>query len=171
MNLASMGSHDRIRHNSRDYHSGSFYQIRSNIRVINGFENDTGSAWTDYHVKVNMDQPFNLSNAASNSLPVIGLPHLYSRAGSSSSGMYVGYIDYYAGTPVPNRRLSWIFDIRFLSPATVNYTQEIVPHTRTRHASASGLADSGPVGHSASFCLIKYKKIQIINHSPLLLRG
>lgn len=108
-----------------------------NIWVTNGFGNDTDFAWTDYHVVVKMEHPFNLSNAG-----VIGLfdadgnplPNNWTAtpltltAAVPIGGQYVGYVDYQGGTAVPILgELDFTYKISFTGYSTTTYTQDLYP--------------------------------------------
>jgi hypothetical protein len=100
-----------------------------NIWVYNGFENDTTFAWTEYHIVVKMDHPFDLSNAAVDSpggwtaIPVAVTSAVY-----DGSYWYVGIIDYNAGTPVPmGGVLDFHYKISFVGYSSTNYSQELYP--------------------------------------------
>jgi PEP-CTERM motif len=101
-----------------------------NIWVSNGFQNDTNYAWTDYHVIVKMDHPFNLSNAAVmpppsdwTATPVALTPAVY-----DGSLWYVGYVDYQSGTPIAiGGELDFSYKISFDGHSSTNYCQELYP--------------------------------------------
>lgn len=110
--------------------TGSFTEAPDdpNIWVINGFENDTNFAWTDYHVVVSMDHPFDLSNAAVdspndwNATPMLVTPAVL------NGSKYVGYVDYTAGTPVPTGgELDFRYKISFTGYSSTQYSQELYP--------------------------------------------
>jgi len=110
---------------------GSFTEAPDdpNISVYNGFENDTGFAWTDYHVVVKMDHPFNLSNAAVDP-PITDWTATPVALTSAvlEGGLYVGNVDYYSGTPVPiGGELDFHYKISFTGYSSTNYIQELYP--------------------------------------------
>lgn len=110
--------------------SGSFTQAPDdpNIWVINGFENDTNYVWTDYHVVVSMDHPFNLSNAAVDSPSDWTATPVPSTPAVLNGGIYVGYVDYTAGTAVQiGDELDFRYKISFTGYSSTNYTQELYP--------------------------------------------
>ena len=77
-------------------------------------DNDTGTAWSDYHVQITLDKSFTLSNvtvANSGWTSIVTAP---TQVGSS----WIGYIDYYAGTPVP-------YDINPLLTGTLDFSYKM----------------------------------------------
>lgn len=100
-----------------------------NIFVSNGFENDTAYAWTDYHVVVKMDHPFNLSNAVIlpppsdwTATPVSVTPAV------PDGSLWVGYVDYLGGTPIPvGGELDFSYKISFAGYSSVTYSQDLFP--------------------------------------------
>lgn len=101
-----------------------------NIWVSNGFENDTDFAWTDYHVVVKMDHPFNLSNAVVLPPPSdwTSTPFLLTPAVYDGSLWYVGNVDYQSGTPIPiGGELDFTYKISFDGHSSTQYCQELYP--------------------------------------------
>ena len=110
--------------------SGSFTDAPEdpNIWVYNGFENDTNYTWTDYHVVVSMDHPFNLSNAAVDSPTDWTVTPALTTPAVLNGGLYVGYVDYFAGTQIPiGGELDFHYKISFTGYSSTNYTQDLFP--------------------------------------------
>ena len=89
--------------------------------VIN---NDTEYAWYDYHVTITMSQPFSFSN-----IGVANSGWTYNPTAPVLVGSdWIGYIDYYAGTPVPNGgTLDFSLSIAFTG--TTSFEEDLMPST------------------------------------------
>jgi hypothetical protein len=131
-------------HNLWNYgHMVGWFETGANpdptIKITNSLENDTDTAWTDYHINVYMDNLFSIvAGSASVSIPA---PNDWSSvitpvaAGAfidadGHTHAYKGTVDYYAGTPVGvGDTLEFTYKINFTgSPTThYNYTQEMIP--------------------------------------------
>ena len=76
------------------------------VRILEGIDNDTTFAWTDYHITIGMNNPtFAISSISGLVMPVgwtaavsAVLPGPMPNGGGSG---YVGTIDYYIGTGAP----------------------------------------------------------------------
>ncbi len=92
------------------------------LTLLHSIDNDTGVAWTDYHVKVTMNKPFTFSNVTvANNLwyANVTVPTL---VGSD----WVGSIDYYSGDPVPNLgTLDFGYKMTFVG--SVSFAEELTP--------------------------------------------
>ena len=90
--------------------------------VIN---NDTGLTWNDYHVTIKMSQPFTFSNVG-----VANFGWTYNDITPVLVGSdWIGYINYYAGTPVlpDNSILDFSFSISFTG--TASFEEDLMPST------------------------------------------
>ena len=87
-------------------------------------DNDTGSTWNDYHVTITMSQPFSFSN-----IGVANSGWTYNPTAPVLVGSdWIGYIDYYAGTPVPNGgTLDFSLSIAFTG--TTSFEEDLMPST------------------------------------------
>ena len=89
--------------------------------VIN---NDTEYAWYDYHVTITMSQPFSFSNVGVGNFGWTDIVTAPTLVGSD----WIGYIDYYAGTPVPNGgTLDFSLSIAFTG--TTSFEEDLMPST------------------------------------------
>jgi hypothetical protein len=92
------------------------------LTLFNEIDNDTGIAWGDYHVKVTMSKAFTFSNVGvansgwtfNTTAPVL--------VGSN----WIGYIDYYAGTPVlALGTLDFNYSMTFIG--STSFQEELTP--------------------------------------------
>jgi hypothetical protein len=127
-------------HNDWDYgHMVGWFDLGADgdpaIKVINSIDNDTGWDWTDYHVNISMSIPFDILTGAFNG-PKVTLPNdwptnLINVVQPTLVGsQYVGSVDYYAGTPVPDgQTLEFSYKISFVGEPLGHYTyvQEMIP--------------------------------------------
>jgi hypothetical protein len=94
--------------------------------------NDTGLTWSDYHVNVYLDRAFSISNAFT-TLPadwsvVITAPVLNPTPVYFGAGEYVGHVDYFAGTLVPNgSELDFQYTLGFGGSLTYRFADELNP--------------------------------------------
>ncbi len=80
-------------------------ELDPTVWIIETVENQTNFTWTDYHISIGMDKPFQIIGVVSPldwtwniSQPVGGQP----LPGDVSPGTgYVGTVNYFAGTPIP----------------------------------------------------------------------
>jgi hypothetical protein len=90
--------------------------------VIN---NDTAYTWNDYHVTITMSQSFSFSNVGVGNFGWTDIVTAPTLVGSD----WIGYIDYYAGTPVANDNsiLDFSFSISFTG--TTSFEEDLMPST------------------------------------------
>jgi len=107
------------------------------LNLLHSIDNDTGFTWTDYHLKITLNKTFSLSNVTVDNgwSPVITAP---TQVGSD----WIGYIDYYAGTPIINGgTLDFGYTMTFTGGAS--FSEELtptVPEPGTFALMACGLA-------------------------------
>jgi hypothetical protein len=97
-------------------------ELDPSLTLNNSIDNDTGSIWTDYHVKVTMNKTFSIDNVT------IGNPGWTSvtTAPANIGSDWIGYIDYFAGTPVPNLGvINFSYRLTFLGSAS--FQEELTP--------------------------------------------
>lgn len=93
------------------------------LTIQNVINNDTGYAWTGYHVNVFMTQPFTIANTI---VLNPGWTGSVTQQPILSGGVYGGQIDYLGGTPVLNGQiLSFSYQITFGGSAS--FSQELIP--------------------------------------------
>lgn len=112
------------------------------LTLDESIDNDTGYAWDDYHVEVDMNKPFTIDNVtvgenwtvASTIQPVETPP---------ASGTYVGYITYDAvplGSPIPDLgTLDFAYRMTFTGSASFHEALTPSPEPGTLILLASGL--------------------------------
>ena len=91
------------------------------LTLSHTIDNDTGTTWTDYHIKVTMNQFFSLTNAVVDNgwISNITAPTLV-------SGLWTGYVDYYSGTPIINGgTLNFGYTMNFIG--SVSFSEELTP--------------------------------------------
>jgi len=93
--------------------------------VGNDVNNDTGFTWTGYDVSVSMSNPFSLYNA------LVTTPSDWTASVTAPAligGQYVGYIDYSAGTPIPNGgELDFQYTLQFTGSLSYSFTETVTP--------------------------------------------
>ncbi len=130
-------------HNSWDPgHMNGWFQTDSpldpTIHIYNSIVNHTGWTWTDYHVNVKLSRNFTLTHADVTSpggwSSTITAPVL---VGSD----WIGKIDFFAGTGVPNLG-TLVFDYQFHFNGNTSYTfqQELIPTPEPSVLALLGLA-------------------------------
>ncbi len=91
------------------------------LTLDNEIDNDTGITWDDYHVTIEMSKSFSFSNVAVDNGWTIN-----TTAPVQVGSDWIGYIDYYAGTPVPNGgTLDFSFSLTFVGGAS--FQEDLVP--------------------------------------------
>jgi hypothetical protein len=84
--------------------------------------NDTGIAWSDYHVQISMAQSFSFSNVG-----VSNPGWTYSVVNPTFNGTsYVGEVNYFAGSPVVNGGL-FVFNLSISFVGSVVFTETATP--------------------------------------------
>lgn len=90
--------------------------------------NDTGSAWTGYHISIYLNAAFTLSSVG------VTLPNDWSAAYNPNStydsglGLYVDTIDFTAGTAVlPGYQFNYTYSISFSGATSFSLTQSVTP--------------------------------------------
>ena len=97
-------------------------ELDPTLALFNEIDNDTGFTWTDYHVKVTMNKPFNFSDVAVGNSGWTFTTNAPVMVGSD----WVGYINYFAGTPVPVAgTLDFNYSITFTG--SVSFQEELTP--------------------------------------------
>jgi hypothetical protein len=92
------------------------------LTLINDIDNDTGSTWTDYHVKVTMGKTFTMDNVTVANPGWTSVVTAPSQVGSN----WIGSIDYYAGNPIANGgAISFSYRLNFIGSAS--FQEELVP--------------------------------------------
>jgi PEP-CTERM motif len=92
------------------------------LTLSNSIDNDTGSTWTDYHVKVTMSKVFTLDNVTVANPGWTSVTTAPAQVGSD----WIGYIDYFAGSPIPN--LGAInFSYRLSFTGSASFQEELTP--------------------------------------------
>jgi hypothetical protein len=94
------------------------------LALFNEIDNDTGSAWGDYHVKVTMSKSFTFSNVGVG----VGNPGwTFNTTAPTNNGIvWIGYIDYFAGTPVlAGGTLDFNYSMTFIGGAS--FQEELMP--------------------------------------------
>jgi len=94
------------------------------LALFNEIDNDTGYAWGDYHVKVTMSKAFTFSNVA-----VANSGWTFNTTAPTNNGIvWIGYIDYYAGSPVlVSGTLDFNYSMTFIGGAS--FQEELMPST------------------------------------------
>jgi hypothetical protein len=91
------------------------------LNLLHSIDNDTGITWTGYHLKITLSQFFSLSNVTVDNgwSSVITAPM---QVGSD----WIGYIDYYSGTPIPNLgTLNFGYTMTFTG--SVTFSEQLTP--------------------------------------------
>jgi len=87
--------------------------------------NDTGSTWNDYHVTITMSQSFSFSNVGVTNggwTDIVTAPTL---VGSD----WIGYVDYYAGTPVLPDNSILDFSLSVTFTGNTSFEETLMPST------------------------------------------
>jgi hypothetical protein len=94
------------------------------LALFNEIDNDTASAWGDYHVKVTMSKPFTFSN-----IGVANSGWTFNTTAPVLVGSdWIGYINYFAGTPVlVGDPLDFNYSMTFTGGAS--FQEELMPST------------------------------------------
>jgi len=90
--------------------------------VIN---NDTAYAWYDYHVTITMSQSFSFPNA---SVANNGWTYNITQPVFNGSD-WIGYVDYYAGTPVPADNSILDFSLAVSFSGSPSFEEDLMPST------------------------------------------
>jgi hypothetical protein len=99
-------------------------ELDPTLALFNEIDNDTGYAWGDYHVKVTMSKPFTFSNiGVANS----GWTFVTNAPPSLVGSVWIGYIDYYAGTPVPSVTGTLDFNYSMTFTGSTSFQEELMP--------------------------------------------
>ncbi|MGA2241050.1 MAG: PEP-CTERM sorting domain-containing protein [Verrucomicrobiota bacterium] len=96
------------------------------LALFNEIDNDTGVTWGDYHVKVTLSKAFTFSNVGVG----VGNPGwtFTTNAPVHIGSDWIGYIDYYAGTPVlAGGTLDFNYSMTFIGGAS--FQEELMPST------------------------------------------
>jgi hypothetical protein len=97
-------------------------ELDPSLTLNNVIDNDTGFTWTDYHVKVTMNKTFTLDNVTISNPGWTYVVTAPSPVGSN----WIGYINYYAGTPIPSLgAISFSYRMNFLGGAS--FQEELMP--------------------------------------------
>lgn len=84
--------------------------------------NDTGSPWTDYHVKVTMNKTFTIDNVTIANPGWTSVTTAPVQVGAD----WIGYVDYYAGEPIPVAgSIGFSYRMNFLG--SVAFCEEMIP--------------------------------------------
>jgi hypothetical protein len=113
------------------------------VRVRNIIDNDTGFAWTGYHIDVAMNNPFTLDLAQVYD-PIGWAAHV--TAPALVGGKWVGKIDYTPGTPIAvGDSLDFGYRISFVGLTSYTYCQTMspVPEPGTMALLLAGFAIAG----------------------------
>jgi hypothetical protein len=91
------------------------------LNLLHSIDNDTGFTWTDYHLKITLNKTFSLSAVTvDNGWTFLITPP--TQVGSD----WIGYIDYYAGTPILNgSALNFGYTMTFVG--SVSFSEELTP--------------------------------------------
>src|SRR5690242_4409559 len=91
------------------------------LTLLHSIDNDTGFTWTDYHVQITLNKSFALTNITVNNL------WTYTVTAPVQIGSdWVGYIDYYAGNPVPpTGTLDFGYTMTFIG--SVAFAEQLTP--------------------------------------------
>lgn len=128
-------------------------ELDPTVRMRNTIDNDTGIAWTGYHINVYMNKSFSLSDAVV----------YYSPSGDTSEpgwtgsvtvtpavwngSAWVGQVDFSAGTPIPDGGvLDFSYKMSFLG--SVYYTQEMIPIPEPNTLVLLGMAGLGLLAYA-----------------------
>ncbi len=96
-------------------------------------DNDTAYIWTDYHLTITLDKTFTLSGVN------VANPGWYSvvTAPSQVGSDWIGYIDYYSGTPVGiGQILNFGYTMTFTGSAS--FSEDLTPTTSVPEPTAAG---------------------------------
>jgi hypothetical protein len=97
-------------------------ELDPTLALLNSIENDTGSAWGDYHVQVTMSKPFTFSNVGVGTSGWTFNTTAPALVGSD----WIGYINYFAGTPVlVGNTLDFNYSISFTG--SVSFQEQLTP--------------------------------------------
>jgi hypothetical protein len=95
------------------------------LALFNEIDNDTVYAWDDYHVKVTMNKSFTFSN-----IGVANSGWTFNTTAPTNNGVvWIGYIDYYAGVPVPSISGTLDFNYSITFAGNVSFQEELMPST------------------------------------------
>lgn len=93
------------------------------LTLLHSINNDTGLTWTDYHLEITLSETFAISNVTVDNgwTSVVTAP---TQVGSD----WIGYIDYYSGTPILNGgTLNFGYTMTFTG--SVSFTEDLTPST------------------------------------------
>jgi len=92
------------------------------LNLTESINNTTGIAWSDYHAQITMGQSFSFSNEG-----VTNSGWTFTVVQPTLVGTnYVGSVNYFAGTPVPNGgELGFSFTLNFTG--SVNFNEQLTP--------------------------------------------
>lgn len=97
------------------------------LTMMNTIDNETGLDWIGYHVNVSMNNAFAISGDYV-SLPADWASTITSQPVDVGGGLYVGQIDYTAGTPLANGgTLDFGYSISFSGLTNFTFQQEMIP--------------------------------------------
>jgi hypothetical protein len=108
------------------------------LALYNEIDNDTLYAWGDYHVKVTMSKSFVFTNIGVGNIGWTFTPTAPVQVGTN----WIGYIDYYAGTPVlVSGTLDFNYSMTFIGGASFQeeLTPSLVPEPGTFTLAVCGL--------------------------------
>ena len=73
------------------------------LTLLHSIDNDTGFTWTDYHAVVSLDKTFTIDNVTAGGQGDAGGDWTWAVTQPTLvGGLYVGEVDYYAGTAIPS---------------------------------------------------------------------
>ena len=96
-------------------------------------DNDTTFVWTDYHLKITLNKTFTLSGVNISNFGWTSVVTTPSQVGSD----WIGYIDYYAGNPVPiGQILTFGYTMNFTG--SVSFSEELTPTSSVPEPTTAG---------------------------------
>jgi hypothetical protein len=98
-------------------------EVDPTLAFYQSIDNDTAFAWGDYHVKVTMNKSFTFSNVG-----VVNSGWTFAPVATPTmvGTNWIGYIDYYAGTPViVGGTLNFNYAVSFVG--SVQFCEELTP--------------------------------------------
>ena len=100
-------------------------ELDPTLTLDNSIDNDTGVTWNDYHVTITMSQPFSFSN-----IGVANSGWTYNPTAPVLVGSdWIGYVDYYAGTPVLPNNSILDFSLSVTFTGSTSFEEDLMPST------------------------------------------